>query len=156
MPFCKGDPNINRKGSKPGDSLTDYLRYALNQPNDDPDGPDKRTKGQAMMDGLVELASYDSRFNKNHDVYLNMLLDRIEGKPKQSMDINGNVSGNGSSALAMNPEKRLSTYAELQARAEARKLRAEEAVKQEIERKQKEAEEIRARVAAKQAESEKS
>lgn len=147
--FTKGDPNINRKGSKPGDSLTDYLRYALNQPNDDPDGPDKRTKGQAIIDGLVELAGPAYQFEKNHKDYVEMLLDRMEGKPKQSMDINGNVgNGSASSQLAMDPEKRLSAYAELQERANTRKLREEEWVKQEEARKALEAQALHERIAA--------
>jgi hypothetical protein len=43
-PFTSNDPRINRAGRpRTGETFTDILRRKLQEPNDDPDGPDKRT-----------------------------------------------------------------------------------------------------------------
>lgn len=81
MPFSKGDPNINRKGRpKKGQSFGEALEKEAEEMVKDASG-EELTKMQAIAKILWKKAS------KGDLKAIDMLLDRIDGKPKQALDV---------------------------------------------------------------------
>ena len=80
-PFEKGDNRINRKGRpKKGTALTDILNYKL----DTADNTGKM-KREAVAEKIIELAICG-------DVTaLKYIFDRVDGKPKESIEIDADV-----------------------------------------------------------------
>ncbi len=78
--FDKNPENINRNGRPPLEfSLTNILRETLNQTNDETG----KTKKQEVIDKMYEIAV------KKGDVQmLKYLIDRIDGKPLQTIEAN--------------------------------------------------------------------
>ena len=79
MPFKKGDPNINRdgrprKGRSWGEILDLIGDEKLNK-------ADEMTKREAIARKVWQEAS------KGENWAINMLMDRIDGKPRQMTDI---------------------------------------------------------------------
>ena len=71
-----GNPNGRPKKEH---SLTDLLREALEQPHDDTG----KTKKEMVIDKLYEIA-----VKKGDVVMLKYLIDRIDGKPLQTIEAN--------------------------------------------------------------------
>ena len=81
MPFCKGDPNINRKGRPPTDkTLSNAIREAL-QKNDVKKGYEQVTRNQAIAEILTQEAL------KGNLKAIDMVLDRMEGKAMQHSEV---------------------------------------------------------------------
>ena len=86
MPFVKGDPNINRNGRPKGSvSVVDAIRKKLKEHvkgQEDMLPSEKKT----YLDKLVE--SYlDKGINKQSDKILVDVIDRIDGRSQESIDI---------------------------------------------------------------------
>ena len=77
--FADHPENINRAGRPPKDmSLTELLKQALSQPRTE----DGKTKKQELIDIMLDMALTD----KDKDM-IKYLFNRVDGMPKQSMDI---------------------------------------------------------------------
>ena len=80
MPFTKGDPNINRNGQNArGFSMIAILRRKLQEI---PKG-ERKSNAEILLDKLIKDAKSSPRIDAAKEI-----LDRIEGKPKQSVDTN--------------------------------------------------------------------
>lgn len=122
-PFLPGDPRINRKGRpKSGESLTETLRAMLDQPFDD-GGPDQRTLRERLAETLAERAL--DKYGKRNEAYLKYFYDRMDGSPRQTVDISGAIGTSG--AGPMDPSDRKRAYEELVERADERKRKEQEA-----------------------------
>ena len=78
--FDKRPQDINRGGRPLKEhSLTDLLREALEQPHDETG----KTKKEMVIDKLYEIA-----VKKGDVVMLKYLIDRIDGKPLQTIEAN--------------------------------------------------------------------
>ena len=76
-PFEKGDPRINSKGRpKKGESITDILKKLLDQ--SDESGKLRRVIVSEKLISLAESGDLAS---------LKYLIDRIEGRPKESIEL---------------------------------------------------------------------
>ncbi len=78
--FADRPQDINRRGRPPKEhSLTDLLKETLNQPYND----EGKTKKQQVIDKMFEIAV------ENEDVQMmKYLIDRIDGKPLQTIQAN--------------------------------------------------------------------
>ncbi len=78
--FSTRPENINLKGRPPKEhSLTDLLKETLNQPYND----EGKTKKQQVIDKMFEIAV------ENEDVQMmKYLIDRVDGKPLQTIQAN--------------------------------------------------------------------
>lgn len=88
MPFKPGDPNINRGGRPPKDkALSDELRRCL-ELKDVPRGKARIKRKEAISEVLTQEAL------KGNLTAINMILDRVEGKPVASseIDLQGKMS----------------------------------------------------------------
>lgn len=78
--FDKNPQNINRNGRAPKEfTLTNILRETLNQVNDETG----KTKKQEVIDKMYELA-----VDKGDVQMMKYLIDRIDGKPLQTIEAN--------------------------------------------------------------------
>lgn len=78
--FDKNPQNINRNGRPPLEfTLTNILRETLNQTNDQTG----KSKKQEVIDKMYELA-----VEKGDVQMLKYLIDRIDGKPLQTIEAN--------------------------------------------------------------------
>ena len=76
--FDKHPENINRNGRAPKEfTLTNLLRETLNQTNDETG----KTKKQEVIDKMYELA-----VEKGDVQMMKYLIDRIDGKPLQTIE----------------------------------------------------------------------
>jgi hypothetical protein len=79
MPFKKGDPNINRKGRpKKGMSWSEVLKELCDEEVNA--GDSRLTKMQAIGHKIIKKA-----FDGDLDA-AKILMDRIDGKPRQAID----------------------------------------------------------------------
>ena len=80
MPFKPGDPNINRDGRPKGAvSVVEALRRKLKE--EIPDGVDKKTYLEALVENIIKKAIDESDVSMMRDI-----IDRVDGKPKQTID----------------------------------------------------------------------
>ena len=78
-PFEKGDVRINRKGRpRKGSALTDILNFKLDQRNDA--GTLRRELVAEKLLLLAESGDFPA---------LKYVCDRIDGRPKESIELNG-------------------------------------------------------------------
>ena len=84
MPFKKGDPNINRKGRPKGASFADVINKILDEEIGAADGMDRK---EAISRKLVKLAFEGKSWA------MIALMDRIDGKPKQALNIDHTSGG---------------------------------------------------------------
>jgi hypothetical protein len=90
--FTKNDSRINRRGRpRKGKSLTEALQKALKQKR-----KDGRKNYDALADTLVKLAIEDKNI-----AAIKCIMDRVDGQPRQTIDINETVIEN-SLAMAFN------------------------------------------------------
>jgi hypothetical protein len=101
MQFKKNDPRINRNGRpKKGQSLSDILNWAL----------DQKQKNKAGKEMLLRHALAEKLIKKAFDgdtTAIKYIYDRIDGKPRESVDISGSMVNLVASITPEERDKRL-------------------------------------------------
>jgi len=83
-PFTKNDPRINRRGRpRKGMCLTSILEKHLKKK-----GRGGAPNKEALVAALIELAL------EGRDIHaIKYIMDRIDGKPRESVELSGDVGG---------------------------------------------------------------
>jgi len=90
-PFTKNDPRINRRGRpRKGKSLTDILGKHLRKRGEKgADGKYGASNKDRLAAALIDLALV------NKDIHaIKYIMDRIDGKPRESVKLTGEVGHN--------------------------------------------------------------
>lgn len=84
MPFKPGDPNINRNGRpRKGNTLTEALSKYAEMQDAEVNGI-KVTRKEALA-----LIIWEKALQEKNSVFINIIYDRLEGKPIQKNEISG-------------------------------------------------------------------
>ena len=84
MPFKPGDPNINRNGRpRKGNTLTEALAKYAEMQDAEVNGV-KVTRKEALA-----LIIWEKALHEKNSVFINIIYDRLEGKPIQKNEISG-------------------------------------------------------------------
>lgn len=91
VPFVKGDPRINREGRPKGSvSVVEAIKKKLQEevpPELTKDGnPDKKTYRDYLVATLMKKAINEKDVGMIKDI-----IDRVDGKPKQAMEMSGEL-----------------------------------------------------------------